>query len=304
MPELPEVQTIRRGLERTVLGKTIKKVEVRLPKIISLGPKTVSNVRKSSSNIAAKFRTLLQGQRIVKVDRRAKMLLLDLNGPLTILIHLKMTGQLIFAKKGERKKIKIMNTENARILELPHQYTHLIFEFTDGSKLYYNDLRQFGYVRLVRDEDLLQVRELNEYGPEPFTTDFTIAHLAVKAKKRPNLTIKQFLTDPKIVAGIGNIYSDEILYCAKIKPVRKVKEIKNSEWKLLYICIPKILREAIKYQGSSVGDFLKADGSEGEYGKIHRVYQRAGEKCKTCGTVIKSVKIGGRTSSYCPKCQK
>src|SRR3989344_3952060 len=143
MPELPEVETIRRGLERTVVGRTIKSVEVRTPKIISIGHKVVS------------------------IKRRAKMLIIDLSGPLTILVHLKMTGQLIFTKKREQKSVKILNAENSRRETLPHQYTHVIFSFSDGSRLYYNDLRQFGYLRLVRDEDMEHVRELAEYGPEP-----------------------------------------------------------------------------------------------------------------------------------------
>src|SRR3990167_4517001 len=167
MPELPEVETIRRGLEKTIVGKKIAGVEVRLPKIVSIGPRVVSNIRKNSRAVAGKFRDLAVGHKITGVSRRAKMLMIDLSGPLTILVHLKMTGQMIFAKKKEKKSVKIFNAENSRRETLPHQYTHVIFSFSDGSRLYYNDLRQFGYLRLVRDEDLEHVRELAEYGPEP-----------------------------------------------------------------------------------------------------------------------------------------
>lgn len=304
MPELPEVETIRRGLVRTIVGKTIKSVEVRLPKIISLGPATVSNIRKASKATALKFASLLRGHKIAGIKRRAKMLLIDLSGPYTLLVHLKMTGQLIFAKKQEQKVMKIFNLVGSRRLELPHQYTHVIFTFTDGSRLYYNDIRQFGYLRLVPDNQIAEVRELADYGPEPLGKDFTFEYLLSKIKIRPKLTVKQFITEPKIVAGVGNIYSDEILYCAKIRPTRKVKNLQNAEWKALYKCTPQILKEAVLYQGSSVGDFFKVDGSEGRYGHIHRVYGRGGEHCRKCGGFIKTVKLGGRTSSYCPICQR
>ena len=328
---------------RTVLGKTIKNVEVRLPKIIALGPKTVSNFRKSSGDTVKIFKKLLKGQKIVAIKRRAKMLIIQVSslprrgegsrerskqrknlqplsysplassdvtsgargeGKLSLLIHLKMTGQLIFARKGESKLIKIMNIKNARVLKLPHQYTHVILEFADGSRLFYNDMRQFGYLRLVRDEDVPKVKELAEYGPEPLTADFTFEYLLNKAKRRPDLSVKQFLCDPKVIAGIGNIYSDEILYWAKVRPNRKVSSIRYQELGKIYENIKKVLKAAIAAQGSSVGDFFKVDATEGRYGLVHRVYGRAGEKCKRCGSIIQSVKLGGRTASYCPKCQK
>ncbi|OGE76078.1 MAG: hypothetical protein A3C85_02020 [Candidatus Doudnabacteria bacterium RIFCSPHIGHO2_02_FULL_48_21] len=206
MPELPEVETIKRGLEKTIVGKKIGSVEVRLPKIVSIGPAVVSNIRKNSSAKVKKFRQLAANHKIMAVKRRAKMLMLDLSGPFTILVHLKMTGQLIFAKKREKKIVKILNAANSRKELLPHKYTHVIFTFSDGSRLYFNDLRQFGYMRLVPDDDLARVRELAEYGPEPDALEFTAQYLIDKAKTRPKLAVKQFLMDPKVVAGIGNIY--------------------------------------------------------------------------------------------------
>ena len=301
MPELPEVETIRRGLEKTIVGKKIAGVEVRLPKIVSIGPRVVSNIRKNSRLVAAKFRDLAVGHKITGVSRRAKMLMIDLSGPLTILVHLKMTGQMIFAKKKEKKSVKIFNAENSRRETLPHQYTHVIFSFSDGSRLYYNDLRQFGYLRLVRDEDLEHVRELAEYGPEP--ADLTLEHLFAKAKRRPKISIKQYLMDPKVVAGIGNIYSDEILYWAKIRPMRILRSLDKQDFSAIYKAIPKVLEGALKAGGSSVGDFFQVDGSQGTYGRVHMVYGRCGEMCRVCGEEVLSVKLGGRTGSYCPHCQ-
>lgn len=304
MPELPEVETIRRGLEKTIRNKKIKAVEIRLPKIVSVGAKTVSNIRKASGKTANLFRQLLTGHKFIKIRRRSKMLILDLSGPLTLLIHLKMTGQLIYAKKSERKAVKTFNTPNSRTLTLPHKYTHVIFTFADGSHLYFNDLRQFGYLRLVKDEDVKNVKELNTYGAEPLSIDFTLDYLRGKAKARPKLSIKQFLIEPKVISGIGNIYSDEILFCAKILPNRRVRSLSNPDFATIYKCVPMILRKALKAQGSSVGDFFKVDGSEGTFKRQHKVYQRAGEACYDCGEIIEKIKLGGRTASYCPVCQK
>lgn len=304
MPELPEVETVRRGLSRTVVGKRIVAVDVRLPKIISLGPTTVSNVRTNSRRRAAQFAVAITGQRIVSVRRRAKMLLLDLSGAFTLLVHLKMTGQLIYVRKNEQKLMKIFNVIGSRKLPLPHQYTHVIFHFADGGALYYNDLRQFGYLRLVPDGEVGQVSELAAYGPEPLSRDFTLKHLKQKAQSRPKLPIKLFLMDPRVVAGIGNIYSDEILYCARVRPARALLTLQVDEWRRLMTCIPRVLREGLRHHGSSVGDFFRVDGSEGTYGKLHRVYGRGGQRCRRCQSIIRRVKLGGRTGSYCPKCQR
>jgi formamidopyrimidine-DNA glycosylase len=304
MPELPEVETLKRGLQKNVIGKMIAKVEVRLPKIVAFGPETVSNVRKLSKENLKSFEKILTGQKIINIERRAKILIFKLSGPWSVLIHLKLTGQLIFAKKGEKKEIKIYNALDAPRAVLPHKYTHIIFEFTDKSRLFFNDLRQFGYLKLVRDKDLAEVKELKEFGPEPLAAEFKFADFLAKAKHRPGLKVKQFLVDPKVVAGIGNIYSDEILFWAKIRPNRALRSLALSDWKAIYQNIPRVLEKAIKAHGSSVGDFLKLDGSEGNFGQEHMVYQRYDEPCKKCGSKIEKLKIGGRTSCYCPKCQK
>lgn len=303
MPELPEVETIRRGLKHLILGKTIARVEVRLPKVVSIGLRSVSINRKSSRKTARQFEKILSGKEIVAIKRRAKILLLKLE-EFWVMIHLKMTGQLIYAKKGERKKVKLMNFENSKVLELPHKHTHVIFRFTDGSRLFFNDLRQFGYARLIRHQDIDSVKELMELGPEPLTNNFSLRNLLIASKRHPKLAIKQLLMDPKVVAGIGNIYSDEILFRARVKPQRKVAGIEKWELRRIYKNIKKILNLALKAQGSSVGDFFKVDGTEGRFRSQHQVYARAGERCKRCQGVIKSVKLGGRTSSYCPKCQR
>ncbi len=305
MPELPEVETVVNELRPKLKNKTIKDVRILLPKMVAMGPGTLSNLRKPDESTPAKFRTTLKGKKITAVTRRAKLIIIDLAGKYAILVHLKMTGQLIFfGKKELDKQIKLFNIEKTPLVRLPTKSTHVIFEFTDGSKLFYNDFRQFGYLKLVTDKELPNVSELNNYGPEPLDKKFTLEVLKSIMARRPKAKLKQFLMDPNLIAGIGNIYSDEIMFYAKVKPTRLVKSLNPKETQLLYLGIKKILQDAVKHYGSSVGDFIRPSGDWGTYGLIHKVYGRAGQKCKVCGTMIKSLKLGGRTSSFCPNCQK
>lgn len=305
MPELPEVETVTKELDRKLKGKKIARVEVRLSKIVSFGPGTVSNIRKSSQRAASDFRKKLVGLKVRSVSRRAKLLIFDLSGPYSLLVHLKMTGQLIYLKAKEKKrKIKMFNRVDAPELLMPCKHTHVIVVFTDGSKLFYNDIRQFGYLKLVADKQLSYVKELLEFGPEPLSRDFTLKVFTDILKRRPNMPLKQLLIDPRLIAGIGNIYSDEILFRARILPTKRAKILKPKEILSLYKAIPYILKKGIKAKGSSVGDFIRTDGSWGSMGKYHYVYMRAKLPCKICGTIIKSIKFNGRTGSYCPSCQR
>jgi len=305
MPELPEVETVVRELHPKLKNKKIKEVRILLPKMVALGPATLPNLRKTEGPVALKFSKTLKGQKISDVRRRAKMIIIDLAGKYAILVHLKMTGQLIFlAKKHLDKQIKLLNIQNITPVRLPAKSTHVIFEFTDGSKLFYNDFRQFGYLKLVTDKELPNVRELQEFGPEPLDKKFTFPVLNEILNRRPNAKLKQFLMEPKLIAGIGNIYSDEILYFAKVRPTRTAKSLKSAERKKLYQGIKKILTDAVAHYGSSVGDFVRPSGDWGSYGLLHKVYGRAGKKCSVCGTIIKSLKFNGRTGSFCPHCQK
>jgi formamidopyrimidine-DNA glycosylase len=305
MPELPEVETVVNELRPKLKNKKIKRVSVLMPKMVAMGPKTLSNLRKTDASIAKKFVQTLQGQKITDVKRRAKMIIIDLAGKYAVLVHLKMTGQLIyFGKKELNKQIRLFNRLNYKPVHLPTKSTHVIFDFSDGSKLFYNDFRQFGYLKLVTDKELLEVPDLLGYGPEPLDKKFTYEEFEKLFKKRSAAQLKSWIMDPTIIAGIGNIYSDEIMFYAKVRPTRTVKSLKPAERKMLFKGIKKVLTEAVEHRGSSVGDFIRPSGDWGTYGKIHKVYGRAGEKCKACGTTIKSLKFNGRTGSFCPKCQK
>ncbi len=330
MPELPEVETVARELNRKLKDKTIKSVEVFHGKIVALGPGTVPPKRDSKAHQVKKFIALLTGQKIRSVARRAKLLIFSAKGGsasggnfyrrgspspqpspargeggIKMLVHLKMTGQFIYFKKSElAKQVRIINKQSAPLHSMPAKYTHVIFTFTNGSKLFYNDVRQFGYLKLVSDFELPRVKDLNEFGPEPLDKAFTLKVFSQILLKRPNAKIKQLLTEPRLIAGIGNIYSDEILFRAKVGPARKASTLKPPEIRAIYRAIPFILKKGIATHGSSVGDFIRTDGSWGSMGKYHFVYGRAGLHCKVCGTTITSAKFGGRTGSYCPTCQK
>jgi len=320
MPELPEVQTIVNELNRKLKNRTIKSVEVNAPKMVAVGPSIVSNIRTASKRSVNKFISLLKGKKFLSVKRRAKLLIFDLSEPsprpsprgrgrnTLMLVHLKMTGQFIFEDKKLRAKTggqyRMFNKLSAPFVKLPGKHTHVIFKFVDGSHLYFNDIRKFGYMKLVRDNEINQVKELQEYGPEPLDKKFTMRAFFTAVKKRHHGKIKQVLMDPKVVAGIGNIYSDEILFHAGARPTRAVSSLTDKELAAVYKWIKPVLIKGIKAKGSSVGDFVRTDGSWGQMGKFHFVYGRKGQKCKRCGSTIEAVKLGGRTGSFCPHCQK
>lgn len=308
MPELPEVQTVVSELNKRLPGRRLARVVVSMGKIISIGPQTVSNIRDTSQKTVNEFVRLLTGRKFVSVRRRGKMLIFDIDGPLSMLVHLKMTGQFIFEDKAQAKrtgsKYKILNKVTAPLVKLPTKHTHVIFHFTDGSTLFYNDLRQFGYLRLVHDKDIDKVKEFKDYGPEPLSKEFTFQVFKNSLKNRKKIPIKLALMDTKVVVGIGNIYSDEILYHARVRPDRQVSTLTPRELKAVFDQIKPVLKAGIKYKGSSVGDFVRTDGKWGSMGKHHYVYGRKKQPCLGCATIIKSQKLSGRTSCFCPKEQK
>lgn len=308
MPELPEVQTVASELNRKLKNRKIQSVIVKAPKIIGVGPAVLSPKRKTPPSAVSKFEQLIIGQKFLSVSRRAKLLIFDLSGLFTLLAHLKMTGQFIFEDKALRRrtggKYRIINKLKAPLVAMPCKHTHVIFEFTDSSRLYFNDVRKFGYLKLVHDSEISQVKELEEFGPEPFSKNFQYPHFMTAVKKRGYSRIKEVLMDQRVVAGIGNIYSDEILFHAKIRPLRRVASLSGKELRSVYKSIRPVLFKGIQAKGSSVGEYVRTDGSWGRMGKYHFVYGRGGQECKVCGTIITSVKLNGRTGSFCPRCQE
>lgn len=221
----------------------------------------------------------LSGKKIVGLRRRAKVLIIDFADGSSLLFHLKMTGQLIF--NG-----------------VPSRHTRHIFKFNDGSSLVFNDIRKFGWFKKVKDSRVIE----KSFGPEALK--ISLKELKVVLQKRLKTRIKPLLMDQKLIAGIGNIYSDEILFAAKVHPLRRAQTLKEKEIVLLWQNIQKILKAAVKYRGTSDRDYLDAFGQKGEYLSHLKVYGKEGERCSRCPGIIKRQKIGGRSAHFCSKCQK
>lgn len=272
MPELPEVETIKRQLSRKIKGKKIKAVEIRLPKLVRTDLK--------------EFKKKIKGAKIKEVKRRAKLVMLELDNGYSLVIHLKLTGQLIYQKPKTK-------------------HTHLIYTFTDGSKLNHNDMRQFGYVKLIKTDKIEELMVKQEkYGPEPLQKSFTLKLFQELLKKKPKAKIKPLLMDQTFVAGLGNIYSDEVLFFAQVRPDRIVKTLKEKEIRKIYQGIKKILKAAISRHGTSSDTYLDTAGQKGKYLPLLKIYQRTDQPCFGCQTKIKRIKMGGRSAHFCPQCQK
>jgi len=288
MPELPEVETVVRGLKKIIVGKKIADFDCDTPKMINYK--------------LPDFKLKIKGLIVKDVARRAKMIIINLSKDLNALVHLKMTGQLVFSSK---KKCMIGgHTIKSGHDCVPNKFTHARFKFSDQSWLYFNDIRKFGWIKLLTDLQLQDYFEKLKLGPEPFSKEFSLDYFKQKIASRPKAIIKQFLHDSKIVVGVGNIYSDEICFYAKVSPFRKLKSLTAKEIGLIYISIKKILEHSIKMQGTTFSNYVNAEGNEGAYSKVLKVYGREGQKCKRCPGIIVRKKIGGRSAHFCPLCQK
>lgn len=292
MPELPEVETIRRGLEGAVVGREVSDVDIRVAKMFHGDAKDVI------------------GAKIVAVKRHAKMLEIDLSNNNALLIHLKMTGQLVFdpsTSSGQvDRKARVAGGHPSAdwVADLPNKFTHVIFHFKDGSVLFFNDLRKFGYIKLFKQDELANSKELKHLGPSPFDKEFNEEYLMRVVMKRPRIKIKQILLDQTIIAGIGNIYADESLFCAGISPLRLSGQIKRTEFTKLISCIKKVLEMGLKYGGSSENTFVNIDGQQGQMQNHFQIYRKTGLQCPNRCGIVKRTVVGGRGTHYCPACQR
>ncbi len=281
MPELPEVETIKLGLQKYLIGKKIENVEVRLRRIFSGDEKNVI------------------GAKIVSVDRFGKGLVINLNNGYSIAAHIKLTGQFIYRGPEVSKVSKISKKVGG---ELPNKFTHVIFTLNKSSFLYYNDIRQFGWIKIVESSKLKMQSFFRDLGPEPFK-DLTL-ELFEKIVKSSSVAIKPLIMDQKKIGGIGNIYANDALFDAKIDPRRKAKELSDGEIRNLYRSILKVLTLGLKNGGASELNYVNALGQEGKYQLHFLAYGRDGEKCTRCGSIIKKITLGGRGTYFCPACQK
>ncbi|MCM3572158.1 DNA-formamidopyrimidine glycosylase [Mesobacillus subterraneus] len=274
MPELPEVETVRRTLEVLTIGKEIKEVSVFWPKIIK------------RPNEVEQFNDALLGQTIKEVGRRGKFLIFYTEY-FALVSHLRMEG-----------KYGVFNTD-----EPVDKHTHVIFHFTDGTELRYKDVRKFGTMHLYEKGKEFETQPLADLGPEPFSDDFSVEWLSEKLK-RTNRKIKPALLDQKILVGLGNIYVDEALFRAKIHPERIANTLTPDEEAVLYKEIVSTLSEAVEKGGSTIRSYVNSQGQIGMFQLQLYAYGRKGEPCKVCGTPLEKTVVGGRGTHYCPSCQK
>jgi len=274
MPELPEVETIRQDMMKKVKGKKIESVEI----------KNEKNIRIISPE---QFKKKLKGRVIEDIQRRGKFLIIGLDSDDLLIFHLKLTGRLLFFPGGEEEP----------------KYVRIVFTFTDKSRLFFADIRGFADVFLISRSDVETIPAIKNMGPEPLSPDFNPGKLKqILGGKRGK--IKPLLMDQSVIAGIGNIYSQEALYRAGIHPEREVSKLTEKEIEAIHRSLVDVLKEAIKYRGSSVDAYLDLNGKEGNYVPHLKIYGREGQICPRCGSSIKKKRVGGRGTYFCSRCQK
>ena len=301
MPELPEVQTIVSDLNRVLPGLAIRDVWCDSKKMV-----------KQPRNFEEFKRNLISGK-IFKVSRRGKNILIDLSGDKTLLIHQKMTGHLLYGswkldigtpRQNNFATGHAWKSKKAGLLrdDPKNQFIHLVISLSNGKQLALSDLRKFAKVLIAPTSELKELNDLKNLGPEPLAQNFT-ADKFINLIRRggQNGKVKQVLMDQKIIAGIGNIYSDEILWEAGIHPLKKISELNGSALEKIYKAIKKVLLKAVKAKGDSISDYRRPSGDKGGYQKIQNAYQMTGKKCKKKdGGIIKRIKLAGRSAHFCP----
>lgn len=288
MPELPEVETVRIGLDQLIVGKRIAAVTHDWPKGFPNAPTDVE--------------TFLVGAAVKAVRRRAKVLLIDLDSGYSLVIHLKMTGQLVYRDKKQR--FGAGHPNDSLVGDLPDKSTRVIFDFTDQSRLFFNDQRKFGWVRLMPTIEVMTLDFFQKVGPEPLAADFTAEQFIDRLMRRAKSGIKAVLLDQTVVAGIGNIYADESLWGAKIHPETKVCDVPRAKLVQLYASLRNVLALSIEKGGSTDRNYVDAGGRRGSYLTFANVFRREGKPCPRCGVLIIKTRVAGRGTHTCPHCQK
>lgn len=283
MPELPEVETVKLGLQRLLPGKVVASVD------------TVWD--KSFPNTGVDVAQFMIGAEVVLVQRRAKVLLIELSSKYSLVVHLKMTGQLVF--RGQ-EQFGAGHPNDSLIGELPDKSTRVTIEFADGSRLFFNDQRRFGWVRLIPTAEVMQIDFFKKVGPEPLGADFTAQVFHERLQRRKNTTIKAAILDQTVLAGVGNIYADEGLWGAKIHPATRVRDLSKVQTSKLYNAIIAVLRLSIEKGGSTDRNYVDAEGKRGSYMGFANVFRREGQPCSRCGAVIEKIRVAGRGTHICP----
>lgn len=288
MPELPEVETLRIGLSELLPGRTISSVDFDWPK--------------SFPNSDGDVKQLLIGASITKIRRRAKVLIIELSTNYSLVIHLKMTGQLVF--RSIDKRFGAGHPSDSLVGKLPDKSTRVTLSFKDGSNLFFNDQRKFGWMRLMPTVEVMNLDFFKKVGPEPLSSDFTWQMFRDRVLRRPNSMVKAVILNQTVVAGIGNIYADESLWGAKIHPATRVSHLSTAQFKVFYKELVFVLKLAIEKGGSSDRNYVNAEGKKGSYLSFARVFRREGQPCPRCGTIIIKSRVAGRGTHTCPYCQQ
>ncbi len=288
MPELPEVETVKRGLEKLLVGHKILSIRSDLPK--------------SFPNAAADVKHFLVGAKVIAVRRRAKVLIIDLDSKYSLAVHLKMTGQLVYRGK---ETFGAGHPSDSLVGELPDKSTRVIFSLDNDSHLYFNDQRKFGWVKLYPTIEIENIDFMKKLGPEPLSENFQFTIFNSQLQKRKKSMIKAVLLDQMVIAGVGNIYADESLWAAKIHPAQRVNEIGNARLKKLFKELISVLTLSIEKGGSTDRNYVNAEGKRGSYLSFANVYKQMGKPCpRHPETLIIKIRVAGRGTHICPKCQK
>jgi len=269
MPELPEIEVIARGLSTALAGRSIMSVEV----------PGLTRLSESAETLVPK----VLGHAVSRVYRRAKVLLIEMDDGLTLAFHLKMTGRVVHGAK-----------------RAAHKHDRIMFDLDDGSQLVFSDMRKFGYVRSFASGELENWAFLQKAGPEPLETSPADLADLIKGRKA---VIKGLLLNQSVVVGVGNIYADESLFRAGIHPATRADRVSRAKVLKLFSELQSVLRQAIAENGSSISDYVNADGDAGSFQNSFNVYGKKGQECPTCKTSLEVAKVAGRTSTFCPKCQ-
>ena len=296
MPELPEVETVRRGLARLIIGRQVASVTHDTPKSFPNAPDEVQQ--------------FVVGARIADVRRRAKVLMIDFDSGHTLVTHLKMTGQLVWVQDtgqqiGADSRFGAGHPNDSLIGELPDRSTRVIMEFTDGSTLFFNDQRKFGWMKLYPSVEVPFIDFMQKVGPEPLEDELTDDMFIERLRRRNGTTVKAALLDQTVIAGVGNIYADESLWGAKLHPATRVREVSDDELKLLLKELRFVLELAIEKGGSTDRNYVNAEGKRGSYIDFARVFRREGAACpRHPEVIIEKLRVAGRGTHICPVCQK
>lgn len=283
MPELPEVETIKRGLSTKVVGLTIKNIQILNQKSFPQDPKLVT------------------GATITSVWRRAKVLGIDLSNNYTLLFHLKMSGQIIY--KSSKTRVVGGHPTKDMMLDMPNKSTRAIIEFDNSSKLFFNDQRKFGWIKVISTDKLNEDPFLKKLGPEPLDQNFTPDVLHQALIKHPKIAVKVAILDQTSLAGVGNIYACEACFLAKLHPKTPVGKLTKQDFTKLSNGIVTSLESSIKYGGSSKHTYVNDVGEKGYFLEVANVYDRRGLPCRICQTPISKITLAGRGTYFCPQCQ-